>query len=56
MAKAILICANSRKESRGAHYRTDYPDTDDGYKAGTIISYNNGAYDTYLDVENRYES
>jgi len=24
-ARAILICALNRKESRGAHYRTDYP-------------------------------
>ena len=56
LAKATLVCADSRQESRGAHYRSDYSDTDDKYKAGTIISYNNGKYNTYLDMEKRYES
>lgn len=56
LAKATLISADSRKESRGAHYRSDYSDTDDKYKAGTIISYNEGGYRTYLDMEKRYES
>ena len=56
LAKATLISADSRKESRGAHYRSDYVDTDDKWKASTIISYNNGKYNTYLDVEKRYES
>ena len=56
LAKATLICSKSRKESRGAHYRSDYPDTDDAWAAPTIISYDNGEYRTYLDTEGKYES
>ena len=56
LAKATLICAQSRKESRGAHYRSDHPDSKDDYQAATIIRYDNGEYHTYLDTEGKYES
>lgn len=56
LAKATLICAKSRQESRGAHYRSDYPDTKEEWKAATIISYDDGKYRTYLDTEGRYEN
>ena len=56
LAKATLICAKSRQESRGAHYRIDYPDTKEEWKAATIISYDDGKYRTYLDTEGRYEN
>ena len=55
-AKATLICALSRKESRGAHIRSDYPKTEAEWAASTIISYDDGAYNTRLDVEGRYEN
>jgi len=29
LGKAMLVCALQRQESRGAHYRSDYPDRDD---------------------------
>lgn len=56
LAKAALICAQSRRESRGAHYRSDHPDPKDEYHAATIIRYDGGAYHTYLDTEGKYES
>ena len=55
-AKATLVCAMSREESRGAHLRSDHPQTKDKWTASTIISYDNGAYNTKLDVEGIYEN
>lgn len=56
LAKATLLCAQSRQESRGAHYRSDYPTSSDAYKAATIIRYDDGTFTTYLDTEGKYES
>jgi len=56
LAKATLISAASRKESRGAHYRSDYPDTEEAWRAATVISYDEGAYNVRLDKEGRYEN
>ena len=56
LAKATLICAESRDESRGAHYRSDHPALKDDHEAATIISYDNGDYHAYLDTEGKYES
>ena len=56
LAKATLLCAKSRQESRGAHYRSDFPDTKEEWKAATIISFDDGAYRTYLDKEGKYEN
>ena len=55
LAKATLIAAESRKESRGAHLRTDYPETNDEFRASTILTYNNGSITTRLDIEGNYE-
>ncbi len=38
LAKAITECAISRRESRGAHNRTDYPESNDSYKKPTTVS------------------
>ena len=44
LAKAILISALERKESRGSHIRTDYPDKLEEYRKSSLITYNNGSY------------
>jgi L-aspartate oxidase len=39
VAKLILQCAMSRRESRGLHYMTDYPNRDDKFwQHDTLIS------------------
>ncbi|MBQ2099806.1 MAG: hypothetical protein II477_01895, partial [Lachnospiraceae bacterium] len=56
LARAVLTCAQERRESRGAHYRSDYHEAKEEYASATIISYDNGAYRTRLDKEGAYES
>ena len=56
LARATLQCAKARRESRGAHYRSDYPDLDAEYRYATLISYDGGEYRVRPDKENAYES
>lgn len=56
LARATVACALSRRESRGAHNRSDYPETDAGCQAATIISYDDGDYRVRLDEEGYYEN
>ena len=49
LAQAVLVCAKERRESRGAHFRKDFPQTDAAYAAPTLISYENG------DMKVRYD-
>lgn len=55
-AHASLCCALARKESRGSHYRSDASQTLDDYAYATLISFDDGAYRTWLDKERAYEN
>jgi fumarate reductase (CoM/CoB) subunit A len=37
VAEIIVKCALERKESRGAHYRSDYPETKEEWKGNLIV-------------------
>ena len=55
LARATVTCALSRRESRGAHYRSDYPQKDAAFQSATIIAYDGGKYSVRLDKECTYE-
>lgn len=42
LAKSILLSALARTESRGAHYRTDYPEADPELCAASIVKFQDG--------------
>lgn len=55
LGKAMLVCARSRCESRGSHLRSEYPGKDESFRKATIISYDDGKFNTRLVGEDDYE-
>ena len=56
LARAALTCAKARRESRGAHCRSDCPGADENLRHATLISYEDGQYRVRMDEERAYES
>jgi succinate dehydrogenase / fumarate reductase flavoprotein subunit len=55
LAKAMLACARERRETRGAHVRSDYPEEREGSRHASIVSYEGGRCRVWLDKDKRYE-
>ena len=50
-----MLSAAARKESRGAHVRSDFPEESEAFRAASVIACRDGAYTIRYDKEGRYE-
>lgn len=55
LAKAVLVSAKERRESRGSHYRSDYDAASDDFAYASIIGYDDGRFTVRYDREAEYE-
>lgn len=50
LAKAVVLSGMARKESRGAHTRSDYQETNDFYRKTTVVGYSKGEMQVRFDA------
>lgn len=50
LAKACIFSAIERKESRGAHQRLEYPESDDNYRKTAVARYGDGIKITFEEI------
>ena len=57
LAAAMLLSALNRKESRGAHCRSDCPGTNGEYRKTTVSAFVNGAVETtFTDIPEKEDN
>ena len=49
----MLKSALNRKESRGGHYRDDYPETDESYRKTSVAGYDQDITINFADIPER---